>query len=131
MFATLAPIILISLNNKIFDIYGWLGIIATYGFIVNYALITIAAPVYLYKEKELKIKDIIISVITLIVLLIPIVGSVYPLAAYPYNIFPFIFLAWLVVGGIWFVIQKVRKPGLLSNIKTEVNLSNEQFKVDI
>lgn len=129
LIATLVPIILISFNNKIFDIYGWLGTIATYGFLINYALITIAAPVYLYNEKELKIKDIIISVITLIILLIPIVGSVYPLVAYPYNIFPFIFIGWLVVGGIWFVIQKVRKPGLVSNIKTDVQLSNEQFKV--
>lgn len=130
LIATLFPIILIALNNIIFDIYGWLGTIATYGFLLNYALITIAAPVYLYKEKELKIKDIIISVITLIILLIPIVGSVYPLAAYPYNIFPFIFLAWLVAGGIWFMIQKARKPGLVSNIKTKVHLANEQFKVE-
>jgi amino acid transporter len=131
LIATLVPIILIALNNGIFDIYGWLGTIATYGFLFNYALVTIAAPVYLYREKELKVKDIVFSVITFIILLIPIVGSVYPLPAYPYNLFPFIFLAWLVVGGIWFVIQKVKNPSLVSNIKTDVRHINEQFKADI
>ncbi|MCB2294804.1 APC family permease [Clostridium algoriphilum] len=130
LIATLVPIILICLNNKIFDIYGWLGTIATYGFLINYALVTIAAPVYLYKEKELKVKDIAISAITFIILLIPIVGSIYPLPAYPYNILPFIFLAWLVVGSIWFVIQKVKNPSLVSNIKIDVQRINEQFKSD-
>jgi len=131
LIATVVPIILIALNNGIFDIYGWLGTIATFGFLFNYALVTIAAPVCLYKEKELKVKDIVISVITFIILLIPIVGSVYPLAAYPYNLFPFIFLVWLVVGAIWFVIQKVKNPSLVANIKTDVHRVNEQFKVEL
>ena len=54
LIATLVPIILIALNNDIFDIYGWLGTIATYGFLFNYALVTIAAPVYLYKNKDIE-----------------------------------------------------------------------------
>ena len=131
LIATLVPIILIALNNGIFDIYGWLGTIATYGFLFNYALVTIAAPVYLYREKELKLKDIVLSVITFIILLIPIVGSVYPFPAYPYNLFPFIFLAWLVIGTVWFIIQKVKNPNLVFNIKTDVHRINEQFKVEI
>ena len=131
LIATLVPIILIALNNGIFDIYGWLGTIATYGFLFNYALVTIAAPVYLYREKELKLKDIVLSVITFIILLIPIVGSVYPFPAYPYNLFPFIFLAWLVIGTVWFIIQKVKNPNLVFNIETDVHRINEQFKVEI
>lgn len=131
LIATLVPIILLALHNKIFDIYGWLGTVATFGFLFNYALATIAAPVYLYKQKELRIKDIVISIITFIILLIPVVGSVYPLPAYPYNLFPFIFLAWLVAGTVWFVIQKTKNPSLVSNIETDVYRINEQFKTDI
>jgi hypothetical protein len=70
-------------------------------------------------------------VITFVILLIPIIGSVYPLLAYPYNLFPFIFLAWLVVGGIWFIVQKVKNPSLVSNIKNDVYRINKQFKSDI
>lgn len=131
LIATIVPIILIALNKEIFDIYGWLGTIATYGFLFNYALITIATPVYLHRQKELKIKDIVISAITFIILLIPIVGSIYPLPEYPYNLFPFIFLVWLGIGGVWFAVKRVKNPNLVSNIKTDVYRINEQFKADI
>lgn len=126
--ATIVPIILLSFQNGIADIYGWLGTIATYGFLFSYVLITIATPFYLYKEKVLKAKNIIISVITFGILLMPIVGSVYPLPAYPFNLFPFIFLAWLAVGTIWFNIQKSRKPELGLTIKRHVDVVNELFK---
>ena len=128
LIATLVPLILIAFGNDIFVIYGWLGTIATFGFLVNYALVTIAAPVYLYKEKALKVKDTALSAITFIILLIPIVGSVYPLPEYPYNLFPFIFLAWLAVGVAWFVIRRVKNPDLVSNIKSDTHRINEQFK---
>lgn len=131
LIVTLVPLILIALGNNIFDIYGWLGTIATFGFLVNYAVVTIAAPVYLYKEKALKIKDAVISAITFIILLIPIVGSVYPLPEYPYNIFPFIFLAWLAVGIAWFAIRRVKNPDLVSNINSDAHRINEQFKSSI
>ena len=124
---TLVPLILIALGNDIFDIYGWLGTIATFGFLFNYAVITIAAPIYLYKEKELKVQDTVLSIVTFIILLIPIVGSVYPLPEYPYNIFPFIFLAWLAVGITWFVIRRVKNANLVSNINSDINRINEEF----
>ncbi|APM39046.1 APC family permease [Clostridium kluyveri] len=130
LIATVIPIILICLHNGIFDIYGWLGTIATFGFLFNYALVTIASPVYLYKEKELKPKHIIVSIVTFIILLIPIVGSIYPLPVYPYNIFPFMFLAWLAAGAIWFFICKAKNPNLVSDIEVNVKDINEQFKID-
>lgn len=131
LIVTVVPLTLIALGNNIFDVYGWLGTIATFGFIFNYALATIAAPVYLYKEKALRRRDIVLSVITFSILLIPIVGSVYPLPEYPYNLFPFIFLAWLVVGSAWFIIRKVKNPDLVSNIKSDTHRINEQYKVGI
>lgn len=128
LIATLVPLILIALGNDIFDIYGWLGTIATFGFLFNYAVITIASPVYLYEEKVLRAKDIVVSAITFIILLIPIVGSVHPLPEYPYSLFPFIFLAWLVVGAVWFIIRKVKNPYLTSDIKNDARDINEEFK---
>lgn len=107
-----------------------MGTIATFGFLFNYALVTIASPVYLYKEKELKPKHIIVSIVTFIILLIPIVGSIYPLPVYPYNIFPFMFLAWLAAGAIWFFICKAKNPNLVSDIEVNVKDINEQFKID-
>lgn len=128
---SLIPIILIAFNNKISDVYGWLGTVATFGFLFNYVLVTIATPIYLHKEKQLKIKDIIVSLVTFGILLIPIIGSIYPVPSYPYNLFPFIFLGWLAIGAIWFTVQKSKNPNLIANIQSDVNGINEQFKMDI
>lgn len=126
--AAVVPIILISFGSGLFDIYGWVGTIATYGFLLTYALIAIAAPVYLYREKELKFKHIVLSAVTVLILLIPIVGSVYPLPPAPYNLLPFIFLGWLVIGGLWFVIRKFQSPGLDKEIKTNIDSIHQRFR---
>ena len=55
-------------------------------------MICIAAPLYLKKIGELKTKDIVVLPRSaLALLLIPAVGSVYPVPAPPVNYFPYIF----------------------------------------
>jgi amino acid transporter len=124
--AAIIPIILIAFKSGLFDIYGWVGTIATYGFLLEYALVTIAVPVYLYKLKQLKIKNAILSAVTFLILLIPIVGSIYPLPASPYGYFPFVFLGWLVIGGIWFAIKRFKNQNLSLNILKTVKEINNQ-----
>ncbi len=115
LIATIVPVILIALKNGLFDIYGWVGTVATFGFLLNYLLIAVAAPFYLKHEKELKGKHVVLAVITVLVLLIPLVGSVYPLPAMPYTLFPFIFLGWLVAGIVWYVIRQIG-----SNVSSDI-----------
>ncbi len=117
-------------NELIITIYSWTGTIATYGFIFVYALIAISTPIYLAKEKELKPKHIILSVITVIVLLVPIIGSVYSnsISATPLPYFIFIFLGWLVVGGLWFLIRKLQTPDVSANILEQVDSVHKHFK---
>jgi len=126
--AAVIPLILVGLDNALFDIYGWIGTVATFGFLLNYTLIAIAAPVYLHREKELQPKHIVLSVITVLVLLIPIVGSLYPTPDYPYNLFPYVFVAWLVAGGLWFIIRKSQLPEVSSNIESNVESVHQYYK---
>lgn len=129
--ATLAAgvaFVLIALGNGLFDIYGWVGTIATYGYLLIYTLIVIAAPVYLRREKELKTRHIVISALTFFILLIPIVGSVYPLPALPYGAFPFIFAAWLIAGGLWFFIRKFQSPELKTGIENNIKELDAEFR---
>jgi amino acid transporter len=121
------PAVLIVFGSGLMDIFGWVGTIATLGFLFSYAMIVLGVPFFLHKIKELKPKNIIITVISFVVLMIPIVGSVYPLPAFPYSLFPFIFLGWLVIGCIWFAIVKSRKSDLSANVKSEIMLTHEQL----
>ncbi|MEI9915881.1 MAG: hypothetical protein WDN29_08740 [Methylovirgula sp.] len=75
-----------------------------------YALITVAAPVYLKKIGELKPIDIAGCVASLLLLAVPAVGSVYPVPSPPVNYFPYAFLAYLAVGAIWIAAFYRRTP---------------------
>jgi hypothetical protein len=47
-------------------------------------------------------------------------GSVYPVPSYPYNLLPYLFLAYMVVGAIWFAILKSKSPQVLASIQHDM-----------
>ena len=120
--------VLIGSGGSLFDIYGWVGTIATYGFLLIYALIVISVPVYLHRENELKVKHLVLAVVTFAILLVPIVGSLYPLPDMPYGAFPFVFAAWLVAGGLWFLFRKFQSPEFSSGIANNVENLHQRFR---
>lgn len=127
--AAVIPLVLLALKTGgYFDIYGYIGTIATFGFLLCYLLIAIAAPVYLYREKELKAGHIVLAIVTVVAVAIPLAGSVYPLPAAPYNLFPFIFVAWLVVGGLWFLMKKFQSPDFTADIDSELESVHQKFR---
>lgn len=128
--ASVIPFILILNKDGLIEIYGWVGTIATYGFILTYALIAVSAPLYLYREKELKRHHIVLSMITILVLLIPIIGSVYANASSgaPYSWFIFIFIGWLAVGGLWFFVRKIQSPDVRDNISEGIEGVHKHFR---
>ena len=123
--AFLAPSSLILFDVKVLDGYGYFGTIATYGFLVAYILISIAASVYLHREHQLKIADIFYSVMGVAFMIIPVLGSVglpgenslFPVPTAPYNVFPYLFLLYLVVGAGWFLILRLRSPEIIEEME--------------
>jgi hypothetical protein len=53
-------------------------------------------------------------------MLFVIFGSVYPVPAYPYNILPFIFFAYMAVGAAWFSVLKAKSPQTLLYIQHDM-----------
>jgi len=122
-------VVLMALGHGLFDIYGWVGTIATFGFLLNYVLIAIAAPAYIHREKELSGKDLVLSAVTVLVLSIPIAGSIYPVPPAPYAYFPWIFLGWLLAGGLWFHARKRFSPRIFSDIEVHIEDIHRRYKV--
>jgi hypothetical protein len=77
-------------------------------YLVSYIPISVGAPIYLSKIKELNTGSIVVAVLALLMLVIPIIGSFYPVPPYPLTLLPYVFLGWLIISGIWYLI--VRKP---------------------
>jgi amino acid transporter len=88
------------------DAFNDAGTFGAFGFLGAYVFVSIAAPMYLKKIGELRRRDVAYSVIALAFLLVPAVGSVYPVPAPPVNAFPYIFLAYFAVGLILFVFRR-------------------------
>ncbi|MGA2830755.1 MAG: hypothetical protein ABSF03_32105, partial [Streptosporangiaceae bacterium] len=100
--------------------FGDAGTLAAFGFLLAYFLITIAAPVYLAKRHELRKRHLVIAALAFLCLLVPTVGSFYPVPPYPVDIFPYIFLAYVLAGAIWLYAVSRRRRGLLAEIETDL-----------
>lgn len=81
-----------------FDINGWLGTLGTFGFLVAYILICVAAPIYLRSRSQLTARSLAISICAIAVMLLAFAGSLYPMPTAPYNWLPYIFLVLLAIG---------------------------------
>jgi amino acid transporter len=84
------------------DVYGWMGSLGTYGFIVAYALASVALPGYLRRHGVFRAGAQIIPWLTCFVMLLALAGNLYPVPEGPYGKLPYIYLAYLAAGLIWF-----------------------------
>ena len=84
------------------DVYGWLGSLATYGFIVAYGLVSIALPRYLRTHGAYRPGAQIVPWLAGIAMLLALAGNLYPVPEGPYGKLPYIYLAYLTAGLAWF-----------------------------
>lgn len=112
--ATLIPLLLLSQGPM--NTYDITGTVSTFGFITAYILISIAAPVYLAKQGQLKTRNIIYSVIGIVAMGGAFFGALYPIPSYPYNILPYIYFGYLALGLIWLLRIKKTAPHILKKM---------------
>jgi amino acid transporter len=99
-----------------FDIFNDAGLFGAMGFCGGYVLISLAAPFYLKKIGEVKLKHWILSFAALLLLIVPIVGTVYPEPSYPCNYFAYIFGTY-VLAGIIIVFVRSRSGKEMDSIR--------------
>ena len=114
-------------NIRGLDAFGYLGSLATYGFLMVYILVSMAAPIYLHRLGKLRSVHILISASATMFMLIPIVGSLYPAPPAPYNAFPYLFLLLLGIGGGWILWLRLRSPGLIKAIEQDLEAIHDRF----
>ncbi len=102
-FVALLPVVVLAARGASgLDVYGWLGSLATYGFIVAYALVCYALPTYLRRQGLLQTRAIIISALACAAMVLALVGNLYPVPEGAYGKLPYIYLAYLAAGLLWF-----------------------------
>jgi amino acid transporter len=101
-------------------IFNDAGTCAAFGFLFAYFSIDIAAPFYLRRLGALRRRHVAIAVIGFLLLLVPTVGCFYPAPPWPVNLFPYIFLGWMLVGGTRLYAMHRRQPGALEAIERDL-----------
>ena len=111
--AALLPVAVLAARGASgLDVYGWLGSLATYGFIVAYALVCIALPRYLRNHDALRRGAQIVPWLAGVAMLLALVGNFYPVPEGPYGKLPYVYLAYLAAGLLWFWIRGRGKAAL-------------------
>jgi amino acid transporter len=110
------------------DCFNYVGTCAAFGFIVAYALVTVAAPVYLKRLGELTGRDIAACAAALVLLAVPAVGSVYPIPDPPVNYFPYVFLVYLFGGIAWIFAYYRRKPTAVAVVHADLERIHSHYK---
>jgi amino acid transporter len=100
--AVLPVVVLAARGASGLDVYGWLGSLATYGFIVAYALVCVALPRYLRDHGVYRPGAQIIPWLAGAAMLLALLGNLYPMPEGPYGKLPYIYLAYLIAGLLWF-----------------------------
>jgi amino acid transporter len=80
-------------------IYDWMGSLATYGFLVVYALVAVALPLYLKRRQKVTYPAIALSVLAVAAMALVLAGTLYPVPEAPKNWLPYIFLLYLAVAA--------------------------------
>ena len=108
--AAVAPVAVLAARGASgLDVYGWMGSLATYGFIVAYALVCIALPRYLRAHGAYRPGAQIIPWLAFTAMLLALIGNLYPVPEGPYGKLPYIYLAYLGAGLLWFLLQRRSK----------------------
>jgi amino acid transporter len=82
------------------DVNGWLGTLATYGFIVAYLGVVIAAPIHSHRWDRFRPLDGILAFVTGVFLVSALVLTVNPEPPPPYSYLPYLFAGYLVVVSV-------------------------------
>jgi amino acid transporter len=111
------PVVILALmGTSGVDVYGWLGMLAVYGFVTSYGLVCFALPGYLRDHHGVvNAATRTIPWIACAAMVYAFVANLYPLQKGAYGKLPYVFITYLAVVLLFFVFR----PGTKSSVPEE------------
>jgi len=92
------------------DVYGWMGSLGTYGFIVTYGLVCLALPRYLRGHHGIiNATTRTIPWFAFAAMVLALAGNLYPVPEGPYGKLPYIYVGYLAAALLWFALHSHSK----------------------
>src|SRR5262249_60295857 len=101
------PVLAILLRQSPVDGTGWAGTLATFGFMLAYALVSLGAPLYLRRINQPSLPVWIVGMVGLVVMIVVFYASwlptTSPVIQFPplagvYAALPYVFFVWAAIG---------------------------------
>ncbi|MFG1480005.1 APC family permease [Xanthobacter sp. V4C-4] len=115
-------------GGSAFDGQGYFGTLCSFGFLLTYVLISIAAPRYLRSIGQLTPGAVAISALSIAFMALPVLGTIgipgselFPPPGFPDNVLFLLFVAYMAIGLGWMTLQRVRRPHLLLNLRSAID----------
>lgn len=112
-----------------FEAQGHFGTLCSYGFITVYILITVAAPMYLRSIGRLTKRALAYSAGGLAFMALPLLGTfglpgsaLFPPISYPDSLLAGVFLAYMLIGAVWLLAERIRRPRMIAGAVDGVEL---------
>jgi amino acid transporter len=113
--------IMTLLGINLFEIYGLIGTLATFGFVTAYIMVSAAAPIYLRSRGRLTPQALGISILAILAMGAALLGNLYPVPPPPYSLLPYLYVGLLLAGFAWSMIWSVRSPIFSGAIVAELD----------
>ena len=114
--------------------YGFTGAIGTVAIVIVYMLSNIALIRYYFTLPERNLLlHIVIPILGVAALAYPLWAVAQPGQAYPYNLVPYIVIAWLIIGLVTYLYFRARAPeklGAVGSFLAEDNPSEDRLMLD-
>jgi len=130
----LIPSVVYLSGISAFDGQGYFGTLCSFGFLLVYILVSIAAPIYLRRIGKLRKVDLLYSALGVGFMILPLVGTIgipgstlFPMPTYPNNILPWLFGGYMAVGLGFLLLQKARYPQMIPEMKSAIHEVDVRF----
>jgi amino acid transporter len=121
---TVLPIAFVAAGSSDVVLTGEMGTLATYGFMLAYALVSLSVPIFLGKRGEssplawiLGLLGTVTMAFVFYVNWIPtaIPNDIFPALSGPYAVLPYVFIVWTAVGLAWYLVVRFTKPQVVAD----------------
>ncbi|ACB95314.1 amino acid permease-associated region [Beijerinckia indica subsp. indica ATCC 9039] len=130
----LVPTGLYLVGVSAFESQGYFGTLCSFGFLLVYMLISIAAPVYLSSIGKLSVSAILFSLLGGGFMLLPFVGTVgipgsdlFPPMEFANKILFGVFLTYMAIGLAWLLLQRNRHPDMIPEMRSSIESVDLKF----
>lgn len=104
------PVGMILYGTTPFNIYAYTGTIGTFGYLTAYLLMAVGMPVFLRRRGLQRPQHLALAAAAVLAVVYIFYKNLVPVPPSPYNVLPYLYLAILIVGPLWYASVRRRDP---------------------